>query len=297
MAPRLWTRIFSAGQYFLDQARGSQTLSLEDVPRLVSDRRLFDRALYTPLSEAWEELQRRRQDPELEAKVNKALGNDVPAPLLESPRAVLFRNLITPNHENRRFVSIVNGFDRLEPLFFEYTKDKFTSNNELKRTLGKLYFTHGRGKKGGVNMDSLNVIDFLASDGKSISTLQTLWGQGFVEFHHEFFDDCYKKMPGSFFDASDWLRSKGGSSLEYYKAFLTLFIRHGILFENMMLDKKERSFAEHVFLPSFLSVCQEIGVKPLIVALEPTEIEGELFWTCYPGVDKAYVEAKLSDTN
>lgn len=267
--------------------------SATDIPRIIADRTLFDRTLYTPLEAAWEELQRRRADKELERKVAELLHGDIPAPLRDEPKAVVFRNLITPNYELRRFVSLVNGFGKLKPLFFEYAEDKFTSNNELKRTLGKLYFAHSRGKKGGINMDTLNIIDFVASDGQPISSLTTIWNQNFVDFHHEFFETRYKEMPEAFFDASKWLRSKGSTSAEYYRSFFALFIRNGILFENMMLDEKELTFAEKIFLPSFLAVYNELGVKPLIVALEPTEIEGDLFWLCYPGTDKEFVEAKM----
>ncbi len=268
--------------------------SIEDIPMLVSNRSLFDATLYTSLEEAWAELQRRRQDPELERKVLELLGGEIPVPLRNGPRAIIFRHVLTPNYEMRRFVSLVNGFGKLKPLFWEYYSDKYTPNNELKRTIGRLFFYHGKGKKGGSRIDSLNVLDFNTANGQLISDLKTVWGQNFVEFHHEFFKDCFRELPGTTYDASGWFKNNGQVSKTYYEAFMLLMIKDGILFENMMLDESEIDFAKNVFLPSFISVYQKLGLKPLIVALEPTDIEGDHFWMCYPGADRGYIEKKLA---
>lgn len=290
-----WKQLFKTSWPFVPEATpvGNMIPSLADIPRMLTDRKMFDETLYTHLDEAWEELTRRRQDKDLERRVNEILGNDIPLPFSTDPKAVLFRHVLTPNYETRRFVSLLDGFGKIDPLFWEYHKDKYTPNNELKRTIGRLFFYHGKGKKGGMKLDSLNVLDFNTANGKPISSLQTSWGQDFVQFHHDFFADCFRPMPGTTFDASDWFQNHGGSSGNYYKSFMALFIRHGILFENMMLDDSEVEFARDVFLPAFLEIFNELGVKPLIVALEPTNIEGDHFWMCYPGQDKEYVEKRM----
>lgn len=263
------------------------------VTQIVSSRRLFDDTIYTPLDVAWKELLARRQDEKLKKKVEDFLDGHIPDPFRSNPTAVLFRNLATPNYEFRRFVSLVNGFGKLEPLAFEYISDKFTSNNELKRALGKMYFAHSLGRKGGMNLDTINIVEFVDSDGLPISEVETLWGQSLVDFHHEFLTRCYSDKPINVYDASSWLKSNGKRAIEYYPAFFTLFIRHGILFENMMLEKNEFAFAKNVFVPAFLSVCEQFGMKPLIVALEPTDIEGDKFWMCYPSSDMQYVRSKM----
>jgi len=267
--------------------------SLSEVPEILSDRRRFDQLLYTPLSKAWKILEERRNDKNLETKILRMLGGDIPDPMRSGPKGVLFRNLISPNYEVRRFVSLLEGFKKLDPLFFEYTEDKFTSNNPLKHSLGKMHFMGNVGKKGGMNMDATNIIDFVESDGKPINDVKTKWGEELVVFHHRYFNEKFRPMPDSFFNGSRWLMSKGSSASEYYKSFFLLFVRHGVLFENMMLDPKEKIFAEKVFLPAFLSVYNELGLKPLIVALGPTDIEGDRFWMCYPAADKEYVDTKM----
>lgn len=289
---RFSSKAESAKILIADKAVIAPVLSA-DVSSIVSDRKIFDDTIYTPLEVAWEELLQRRQDVELVKKVEDFLCGDVPEPLKDHPAAVLFRNLVTPNYEVRRFVSLINGYGKLRPLAFEYTADKFTSNNELKRMLGKMYFAHSLGRKGGMNLDSINVIDFVASDGKPIKDVKTTWGQSLVDFHHDFLKHCYPEMLLELFDASKWLKGKGKRAIDYYSPFFTLFIVHGILFENMMLDEKELAFAKNVFVPAFLSVWKEFGVKPLIVALEPTDIEGDKFWMCYPSADMSYVQSKM----
>jgi len=268
-------------------------INLGAISDIIADRKRYDDVLYTPLDEAYDELVRRRRDKELERRVHDFLRGNIPEPLRSEPKAVIFRHVLTPNYELRRFTELVHAFGKLQPLFWEYHTDKYTPNNELKRTIGRLFFFNGRGKKNGARINSLNVIDFNTSNGKPIGSLMTTWGQSLIDFHHEFFRECYRDIPGSLFDSSDWFQLNGKTSDSYYTAYLSLFLRHGILFENVMLDKSELSFTKNTFLPAFLSLFREFGLKPLIVALEPTKEESDPLWMCYPGPDKKFVEEKM----
>ena len=69
-------------------------------------------------------------------------------------------------------------------------------------------------------------------------------------------------------------------------------IQNGILFENFVLnDANEKGFSYEVFLPIFLKVFHYFKLKPIIVALSPTEIEHEEFWACY----NIRLKEKISD--
>lgn len=262
---------------------------------LFTNRKLFEKVVYTPANKCMGELTRRRKDTVLEAKVNELLNNDLPAPFLESPQGVSFRQLATSNYEMRRFFSIIDAIDGLSPLFWEYYEDKFTSNNEWKRSLGKLFFYNGRGKKGGAKIDAVRIIDFNEFNGKKISEVKTLWGESLIEFHHELFANRFKPVHEYYFDASVWFSRHGNNASNYYESFLTLFLRNGVLFENFLLSHEEEGpFIRDVFLPAFLNVWKHTGQKPLIAALEPTDIEGETFWVCHPCDDKPYVMEKLA---
>lgn len=257
------------------------------VSELISDKEKFREFVYTPLDKALEELHRRR----LERSTIHDL--QIPTPLLDSPKAVLFRHIATPNYEIRRFVSIVDGIDGLDPLILEYTKDKFTNSNEWKYSLGKIPFFKGRDSKGGLKFENISVIDFNESNGKSISSLHTRWGQPLVDLHHELFFRIFPGLKSNIFDLSDWLKENGESARHYYKPFLKIFLRNGILFENFLLEEPELTFNRNIILPNLIEIAEETGLKPLIVSLEPTETEGSRFWLCHPHEDKPFVVAKI----
>jgi hypothetical protein len=263
-----------------------------DIGKLISDREAFNKFVYTPVDEAIKELKRRQGDKELEKKILKSLDNNLPQPLRDGPRAVFFGHA-TPNYEIRRFVSIIDLLGGLKVLFMEYLDDKFVPENDRKISLGRLKFFHGKGKKGGDKIDCLKIIDFNSCNGKKISEVKTLWGEPIMEFHHRLFMDIYRPLKSAFYDISPWLRKHGEIPGKYYESVLRLCIKHSIIFENFMLDIKEASFTKDVFLPAFIKVYKETGCKPLIVALEPTEIEGDEFWMCYPPDCEKYTERKV----
>ena len=76
-------------------------------------------------------------------------------------------------------------------------------------------------------------------------------------------------------------------------SFLGLFLQNAILFENFILDYKELEFTKEVFLPAFIEIYKRFGIKPLIVALEPTNLEWEIFWMCHPFESKKVVDGRL----
>ncbi len=266
---------------------------MEDLPvtieELVNNRTKFNEVIYTNIEDAIAEINRRATDKELEKKVHEFLNGDIPKQFDTEFRAAIFRHLCTPNYELHRFINIVDALD-WKPIFFTYEEDKFTSNNFTKYYLGKMAFHLGHGKKGGAKMEYRNIIDFNKSNGKKIKEVTTVWGNNLVDFHHTLFEKMFTGFNSHIFNASEWFHRNGGSAKDYYQKFLSLFIRNGILFENFMLDESEKDFTETVFLPSFFACWKMFGVKPLIVALEPTDIEGDHFWLSYPHHIKEKIE-------
>jgi hypothetical protein len=265
----------------------------KQIENLVLNKENFNEFVYTPVHEAVEEIKRRRSDIKLKEKIDKFLKGDLPGNFENKIRAVFFGQL-TPNFEIRRFYSLIDGIDELEPFFLEYCDDKFVTENHWKYSLGKLKFYSGRGKKGGMKIERETIINFNTSNGRRISEINTTWGQKLLDFHHEFFFETFKPLNfDQHCDISPWLIRHGGSPIEYYKSILALMFVNGILFENFMTNDEELPFTKHVFLPAFIEITREIGMKPLIVALEPTEIEGNIFWTCYPSESQKFLDKKL----
>ena len=265
----------------------------EHIPDIISDRKRFEEILYTPLSDAYAALRHRRTDAALRHRVAALVGHDVPAPLRESPRTVFFRNIVSPNFEAHRFIQLTEPNTSVPPLFWEYRSDKFTSNNDLKRYLGKLYFHHGHGKTNKPIVEALNIIDFVLSDGQPLTSVKTVWGQDFATFHHELFTAHFRRHASSFFEATHWLHARGMRAKHYYQSFLSLFVRDGILFENILLNRRELPFTTSVFLPAFLEVYRATGFKPLVVPLAPTHNEEDRGWMFYPGTMQSSVQQKL----
>lgn len=258
---------------------------------LIANRSTFDSIVYTPIDEALNALNERWKDRELEERTSTYLTDNVPESMIDGFSAVLSRHLVTPNYETRRFM-IVPDVTGLKAVFFEYNADKFTSNNSLKYYLGKMVFHQGTGKNGGQKKIYENIIDFNSSNGKRIQDLKTLWGQNLVEFHHELMGVAFPNINHSLYDASDWFHKNGPTAKNYYRNFLSLFIRHGILFENFEINGSEGQFVRDVFLPAFFEVWKNTNVKPLIVALEPTNIEGDIFWLSHPIETKKITDSK-----
>lgn len=266
-----------------------------DIDKLVSDRKAFNEFVYTPIDEALKLLKERENDVDIIKYLNNNLPAGIPDAIKDKKVAVLFRQLATPNYESRRFINLIDSIENLHPVFWEYHSDKFTSNNEEKRALGKMLFHFGIGKKGGAKITNLNIIDFNQYNGKKISEVKTLWNQSLVDFHHEIFNNFYPQANhATFLDASDWFSKSGGAAKDYYINFIRLFLKDGILFENFMLDEIGVNFTKEIFLPAFIEIIKVTKHKPLIVALEPTEIEGDKFWLCHHPEVCTYLKTKTN---
>lgn len=277
-------------KYSLARAMTAQEKHRTKIEKLLSDKKSFQDYVYTPPMEAIKELKRRWSDDLLKP------NTPIPKIFETGFKAVLHRQLVTPNYELLRFMIIADGFN-FEPVFFEYLNDKFVTESEWKYCLGSLHFFFGYGKKGGIKIQRQNIINFNEANGKKIGDIKTTWGQKLADFHHELFAQRFPDLSNSIYDGSKWYAQNGGCAKEYYKPFLSLFLKHGILFENFLLDNKELCFSREVFLPALLEVEEEYGVKPLIVALEPTDFEEDIFWTCYPPENKRMIEEKTKSSH
>ena len=104
-----------------------------------------------------------------------------------------------------------------------------------------------------------------------------------IDFHRRLFLAC-NYCPEDFHahDTSNWYKNNGGKAIKYYTNFFLLFITHGILFENFLTIKNtEGDFTKNIVLPSLEKAINLVGVKPLIVPLEPLDTETDEYWYYY----------------
>jgi hypothetical protein len=265
----------------------------QQIDELISNRKKFNDFVYTSVADATNIISARSEDLDL----SKILDPNVFVPgVIERGRScVLARPIATPNFELIRFVSIVDSLG-FKPVIWEYIESKFVPQNDVKYYLAKLGFYMGRGKNDGIKIEQLSIIDINSSSGNMMSNLKTFWGESLGDYHHNLFNFAQSKWPVKpiIFDGSSWYEENGPTASIYYEKFLSLFVKDAILFENFLTDQKEISFTKDVFLPAFIRIKQKTGHSPLIVALEPTEIEGDRFWTSYPSELMLDLKDKLS---
>lgn len=256
----------------------------------MNDRNIFNQIVYTPLSEALRLLDERRKDPVLMAKIEELLKGDIPEIFKKKKCAILFRQVATPNHETKRFLALAEE-NNLSPVIFEYHDDKFTSNNEFKHSLGQLQIQKKDSKNGEHNVEKVTVVDFNLHNGKKFKDIKTLWGESLIDFHKKLFTvHDYKTEDFCFFNASDWFKKNGGKAVDYYTQFFIIFTCFGVLFENFLTSKdSEGDFTKDVVLPAMEEVINITGVKPLIVPLEPMDIETDKHWVSYHNKVKSLI--------
>ncbi len=267
---------------------------MPEIDTLLENKDLFNNFMYMSFNDAIQELEKRKSNTELATAIKKYFPYDIPEPLRTEQRCVLFRQVATPNFEIRRFL-FLTGFSNLKPLLWEYYADKFTSNNVMKKYLGKIPIITGYSKTGAQLTQFKTIIDFNKSNGIPLLDVKTKNNISLIELHHELFKHCgisHKK--DMFFDSSKWFNQIGGTANEYYISFMALFLQNNIWFENFIFDDvHERKFLKEIVLPGIKRLYDETGFKPLIVALEPTDIENNMFWYSYPENVGKYLNDKV----
>ena len=247
-------------------------------------------SMYTELEAAAAELRRRRSDAELLKRLESRLGESLPCRLKQYPCAVLFRHLITPDQELRRFVSYAARAN-LPPLGVQYSADLFMSRNRDKAKLGKLCFATPK-NGGGWQFEYLKLFDFAPAEKRPIAELKTGGGRPLADYHEALTHHCFPEV--HLCDASAWVQANGQRAQEYYRNFFLLFLAHGILFESFLEDAAEGKFTREVVRPAFEAVAAEFGLRPLVVELIRPEEWQDKFWWSYPAELKGRAEELMA---
>ena len=273
-----------------------KTIFTPCIDELISDRHYFNSFVYTPIEMAVKELELRKGNTNILQYTNKNLPVGIPQNLKGEKNAIFGRQIASPNFELMKFLNVADTLHGFKKTTIVMHQDKFTpGNNETKYHLGKIVFNNGNIQNG--TRKSIMAVDFNENAGKKISEVKTIWGQGLVDFHNELLEYGLKKESKTGinqFEGSDWLFQLGKTAREYYPKLLLLFLQNGILFENfLMKEKGESTFTKEVFLPAFIKIMQETGLKPLIVSFLPIESEGSSFWNYYSEEYFEFVRTKI----
>lgn len=223
--------------------------------------------MYWKLDKAREELTRRQRDWGLIGAVDKYLGDcPIPCPIPAGTYGFLTRHIASARLEDLEFERRCQEAG-LKPVFLEYLKDQFVSNNPSKTRLVRLFILDGYGKNGGPRIwrfDLLEDRNLGGINGIPLYLIKTKWGESLVQFHHRAREIVGLKE--RVVDISAWLKSIGRAR-QYYRYLLAACVVRGILFESFEspgfpdLDV----FTQSIVLPAWKWVTSEFGHSPLIV--------------------------------
>ncbi len=214
---------------------------------------------------------------ELESRRIKGLHKDVeerfklkgwPFPNLPSGNlGVLVRQVATVRYEDLFFMEMAKAVS-LCPIWPEYTSDKFVSSSRFKKSLLHPFFCSGKGRNNGWVVTKKKLSCVVSWDGRKLSDIRIKNNTiSLVDYHHNLRD---RFIPGVIrTEMSDFLDCFLGAA-GYYQAYLSLFVAHGVLFEDYHGGESGcalNSFTENVFQPAWESVTKEFGMRPLITPL------------------------------
>ncbi|MEW6740926.1 MAG: hypothetical protein AB1325_13610 [Nitrospirota bacterium] len=228
--------------------------------------------IYFSLDEARKELKKRRNDLELREKIEKELGEKFLPPFRKGPRAVLNRQVASPDNGFVFFCHCAK-YIGAEPLAWEDDEDIFVSLNEEKKGLGRLRVTLEDGTRA-----TVDIMNFHENEKKNLGECVLKTGEKLVDFHHGLFKSCQYDVER--YDNPEWIGNLEDVSHYYYLTFLH-FLAHGALFE-VFFDGD--SFTNDIVLPNIERIKKEFGVSPIIVRLYPDEQtdEEDFYWWSYP---------------
>lgn len=244
--------------------------------------------LLTPPGEAIKEILARRKNPALIRRVEEYLHGDIPRYLKGSkPVLHLARHVAAPSFETLRFVELGRPFN-LPIVVSQDPKDKFVSNNSLKRALGKMPVVKGVSSDGHEIVEYFTVVDFSKDVGKSFRNIKTSFGISLVKFQNKLLREIYPKEVKIVTDSA-WIdRHHRGNLIEHYKEFLALMVVHGVMFESYV--DEDALFVKEILRPAFKFIKKKFGVKPLICNLVEKEILYTRDWYSYPSVLYKYIK-------
>lgn len=235
--------------------------------------------VYTPLTTALKELEKRRTNKALRKKVATFL-KDFPAEFFsEEPKVVLVRSIITPNRELFHFLKKIRPTG-LTPLLLEYNS-KFVAKNPEKYHLCRPHYHVDDTEQ----YRTEKIVNFNTNEGKNMYRIPTTKGVSLYKYHHKLLQNTFPNLcTDNVFEFTKWFNSTRVLDETYYFYYLSIFLVQGILFENFLVqDKEEREFFITKGYPAFKKVCKEFGVKPLIVRLLPKASESDPQWLHYDG--------------
>ncbi len=247
---------------------------------------------YFSLDEAREEIKKRWNDLELKKRIEEELGSDFITFFKDSPKAISWKAILVPDNSFIFYLSS-SAYLNVKPVFCEHLKDKFTSINDEKKNLGRLFLSENNVNK------IFDICDIKNNENLLIENVMLRNGLKLTSFYDSLFE--FSKYSCSRVDISEWAH-KLGSSKDYYYKFLLHYVCHGVLFElffNEDSDANEMSFTNKIIIPKILEIKNKFGLEPIIIKPYPENQSKteDFYWWSFPPLLNSYLLKTCEDNS
>jgi hypothetical protein len=214
------------------------------------------------------------------AQAQKGSFSDLIGPAESQPRAILFRQVATPNYELRRFLRVCRrqGF---EPVILRYHADKMSCHNQFKRSLVHPMFVKGVGKGGKPYFVKRHLLRIDTVDNLPMREIR-ISGKSLPDFHDCLLREALAGVDVRTIEGSDWFGKYQRGARDYYVDIFTGLTDGSVLFEDFISDSEEARFFSEVVRPAFLEASRLIKKPPAVVPLCPNRRMESALWYAYP---------------
>ena len=205
------------------------------------------------------------------------------------PRAILFRQVATPNYEFRHFLRLCirHGYS---PVILEYHNDRMSCKNPYKRSLVAPIFVERVNRNGGPIFRRQQLTNVERIEQLRLSQV-TVAGLRLHDFHGLLLKIA---LPGDSFrsiEASEILGRYPNGARDYYVDVFSALTGDLMLVEDFVTDFAEARFYADVVRPAFDSACSIIGQRPLVRRLCDNRRVVSPLWYAYPASYRAHFNA------
>jgi hypothetical protein len=209
---------------------------------------------------------RRRLRPEIERWWN-AQGWMIPDRFRQSHAIAGFgRAIATQRYEDVLFMHYALEAE-FTPVWLEYLDCRFSSHSPFGRSLLHPCFYEKHGKHGGIVTKKHKLAQIEAERTKMLSQIMTNGGTRLVDYHHQL--HARFGLPSAIIDCSAFY-GQFGKAAEYYLPYISLFMAHGVLFEDYHGGESGDAlsdFTDEIFTPAFKKLESLFGVSPMLVRM------------------------------
>lgn len=205
------------------------------------------------------------------------------------PRAILFRQVATPNYELRRFLRLCSrsGFT---PVVLQFHADRMSCHNSYKRNLIAPIFVDGIGRNGlpffkRSKLKSLEKVDNLRLSDIEIA------GRELPKFHADLLLAALPNQPFLSIEASAWFGTYRGGAREYYVDLFQALIGDVLLLEDFVADGEEKRFFDDIVCPAFETASAILGRRPSIMQLCSNRRMASPLWYAYPASYRTHFQS------